>query len=358
MSYFKRARVRLLLDHPFFGILAMHLKETEDANIETCATDGKNLFINPSFAKSLTDEEKQGLLAHEILHVALSHVWDWRISFRDKSLWNVAADYVVNQIVKNAGMRLPEGGLIDEKYKDMPVEKVYEILKKEATSQKKKAPWNDIMPAKHENKELETQWKNIMAQAALAAKTQGKLPGSMERLVNEIINPKLPWQRILDLFCNDILMDDYSGYLFDRRYLQQGLYFPDLQNDGCSVVVAVDTSGSIGQDELRDFVSEVVGIMKQKSVKKIRLFAFDAKVQLDTEISFLEDLPKLPGGGGSDCRPVFRALENESIKPSVMIVFTDLILEVPKSAPSFPVIWVSKEDGKAPFGYFVKYEKN
>ena len=123
---FVRARARLILDNPFFGTLCLRLKPVERDDLDTGATDGKHLFYNPVWFEKLRPEERIGFLAHEVMHVVLMH--HTRRQERHPEKWNVAADYVINLILKNNSFILPSGGLLDEQYADMTTEHVYNIL--------------------------------------------------------------------------------------------------------------------------------------------------------------------------------------------------------------------------------------
>ena len=95
----------------------------------------------------------------------------------------------------------------------------------------------------------------------------------IERMVDDIVEPKIPWYVLLEQFVNEVIRDDYNELIHDRRFIQHGIYLPDMYSEGCSVVIAEDTSGSIGKAELQAFVSEAVGILRSRSVKSVRVIA-------------------------------------------------------------------------------------
>ena len=125
---FTRARSSLLLKQPFFGTLCLRLGAEFTEDIPTAGTNGEKLLINPTFFLKCTAEQRVGLLAHEVMHCVYMHVI--RLNERDPFLWNVAGDYVINLVVTDAGMILPEGGLLDEKYRDMSADEIYTTLQK------------------------------------------------------------------------------------------------------------------------------------------------------------------------------------------------------------------------------------
>jgi predicted metal-dependent peptidase len=392
-----KAKCKLLLKQPFFGVLALHLIERKMTSeieklvaVPTAGTDGRYLYVNPDWVNKLDIEEQKGLVAHEVLHVALGHVYPHRRGCRDPKKWNIAADYVINLLVKDAGMQLPEGGLIDEKYRDKCVEEVYNMLPDEGKSSGKgkgkmpQLPWEDLLPPSAGGKgdgkdgkgkggdgdepesgisidpqQAEKEWKEHLVRAAFAAKMRGTLPAGIERLVDGVMNPKVPWYTLLEQFVNDVLRDDYDCQRYDRRYMgmNPSFYLPELYNEGCQVAVAIDTSGSIGEKEIADFLSEAMGILRSRNVTKIRIMACDAKVTLDETLSQWDELPKnYPGGGGTDFRPVFKRLK-DSQPPAALIYLTDLYGTFPSQPPSFPVIWCTMtRDCDVPFGTKIRFD--
>jgi predicted metal-dependent peptidase len=222
---------------------------------------------------------------------------------------------------------------------------------------------------------MEEKWKTILVRATAVAKAQGKCPAGMDRLVEDMLQPKIPWQTLLARYVTEVLRDDYDWMRADRRYLggmtiigedgqvnrDQAIYMPDLMNEATEVVVAVDTSGSIGDRELHHFLSEAVAMLRCRNVKRIRLMACDAKVTLDEWIGPQDPLPKnLPGGGGTDFRPVFKRLEKDpNFKPKLLVYMTDLMGSFPDESdrPPYDVIWLSAtHDYAVPFGVHLEYD--
>jgi len=381
----------MLFRHPFFSIIALHLPEVEDEHLESAAaTDGKKVIINPKILLDPTKFPKEThdfVCMHEVLHVVGGHCWPWRVGARDKKLWNLAADYVVNlmlmelndnRMTEPAKRHLIDKKVIcyDEKFKDMSVEEVYDILSKDPKAQQMAnnmqmadllygGVGKDGVTSDRERSEIEEQWRDIITRAKQAqeqSKGRGNLPAGLKRLLDEIIDPVVPWYRILDTYLTDLVRDDYAAGIYDRRYIQQyGIYLPDIFQNGGDVVVAVDTSGSIGQDQIRAFVAEISGIVRTKGVQKVRIMSWDTQIHMDETVHPWDDLPdNYPGGGGSDCACVFDRLEEEMTAPSVLILLTDLDIGFPKEAPHYPVIFAtdqkSKTESDIPFGQFLYWD--
>jgi len=394
-DHFKDARIQLVLDHPFFAVLALHMLEREmdmmhpiikQLVMPTCGVDGRHLWVNPDFVKKLNSDERVGLLAHEVMHLALGHIWPWRRQWRDPKLWNAATDYKINQMLKAETFTLPEGGLLDSKYDELCEEEIYEKLQEDQKDGKNKKgtqpTWEDLLPglagdsdqeggkdpkegegaasgglSPKELEDLAQEWKEIVIEAAHVAKQKGQLPAGIERLVDDLVNPKVPWYALLEQFVNEIVRDDYNELIHDRRYVQYGIYLPDMYSEGCSVAVAIDTSGSIGPQEVQAFVSETLGILRSKNVRSIRLFACDAEITLDTTLNGWDEIPEeFPGGGGTDFRPVFEALEDDPQRPACLVYLTDGMGSYPDVPPYYPVLWVMPNEYEIPFGTHILFD--
>jgi predicted metal-dependent peptidase len=177
-------------------------------------------------------------------------------------------------------------------------------------------------------------------------------------LVDELINPRVPWQTFLDRWVNEELRDDYDMLRPDRRFVHCGIYLPDLYNEGCEVAVGLDTSGSIDKEELAFEVSEASGILRSRNVTRMRLLVCDADVTLDVTLNPWDRLPKdFPGGGGTSFVPVFEALQDK--RPACLIYFTDTFGDFPDEAPDFPVLWVTRQaDVTVPFGKLIQIDRD
>jgi predicted metal-dependent peptidase len=396
-----KARALLILDMPFFGNLSLKLKLEENKFIPTCATDGISLLYNPAFIDKLSIEETKGLVCHEIMHVACNH--HTRRNARDMRKWNIAADYAINQLIvgtKFSDIKLPKGGLLDEKYNGMSAEEIYSKLPVD-NNNKKNSKGNgkgngnnndndgqgggdgdsneddnneDIDPgmcgavidAKNkdgkaassaEKAHLEQEWKIAIQQAAQQAKAMGNMSAGFDRFIGEIVNPKLDWKSILRRFVQDSIKNDYSWFPPNRRFVYQNLYLPSLRSDGLGeIVIAVDTSGSVSNDEIKQFAGEITAIMEEYNYKITVIYC-------DTEVNDVEEFdneqvilhPK--GGGGTDFIPPFEWLENNNRVPTCFIYMTDLYCNSFPKEPEYPVLWVntgSDDNHHVPFGEIIK----
>lgn len=391
-----KARVQLLLDHPFFGTLATRLENVIDDKVKTTATDGQSLFWNSGYLMGLQPEEVQGVIGQAVGHSANGHTW--RRGDRDKKAWNQAADKTINGILSAAGLVLPKGELIPTPSEvNQAVECLYTApaespdgkspqaggetdpnggqgqnnpanqqkdSSKPGTGQPQPGPADkpgccEVLDAPAEEAtELEAEWKVAVAQAAESAKAEGKLPGELQRMIDEIVNPKVSWETLLRDFVQRSARNDFNWTRPNRRYAHTGILLPSLISDELpEIVVVVDTSGSIGKKQLDQFASEVSAVLGCYETT-IRLVYADARVA-HTEVITRADLPlKLSafGGGGTDFRPAFDWVTKQDLTPACLIYLTDLYGPTPTQEPDYPVLWICTTDRVAPIGETVKME--
>ena len=141
----QKSRTALLLDHPFFGALLFRLGASPSTSVATMATDGVSLFYNPEFVDTLNAAELAGVLAHEVMHPALQH--HTRRGDRNQARWNMACDYAINPMLLDAGLVLPKDVLIDNRFRGMSAERIYNLLEEDekeegSTGQSESQPGN------------------------------------------------------------------------------------------------------------------------------------------------------------------------------------------------------------------------
>jgi predicted metal-dependent peptidase len=339
-----KARAGLVLSSPFFASIALHLKLKEDQECPTAYTDSVVLGYNPEFIDKLSNAELKGVICHEVLHIAMLH--PFRKNNRDAMRWNIACDYAINPIVKDAGFTLPEGALLDDRYKGMEAEVIYNKLPKQLPTDKNMiGEVRDYKQDKSDNnsntkKQQEQNWKITLSGAASIAKAQGKLPAGLDRMIKDILQPKLPWREILSRFITENAKNDYTWTQPNKRYLYSGLYLPGLNVPTLgTIAVIIDTSGSISQRELDTFASELQSILHIYPGTEIRVIYVDTKVVATETIDIYDFKLNAKGGGGTDFKPGFEYLEREGIYPTFVIYFTDGYCWSFPDEPEYPVLW-------------------
>ena len=350
-----RARAGLVLSSPFFASIALHLKLQEDKSCPTAYTDSVVLGYNPQFIDKLSNPEIKALICHEVLHIAMLH--PFRRDNRDPFRWNVACDYAINLLVRDAGFTLPQNVLLDVNYQNLEAEIIYDKLQKQLQLPQDTVMLGDVKdykPDKNSSTQQQQQeWKVKISQAAAVAKAQGKLAAGLDRLIQEVLQPKLPWREILSRFITENAKNDYTWTKPNNRYLHANLYLPELNVPTLgTIVVIIDTSGSICQKQLGKFASELQAILAIYPGTEIKVIYVDSKVAGVEDIDAYDFQLHAKGGGGTDFRPGFKYIEEEQITPACVIYFTDGWCSSFPAQPDYPTLWVltNKANFQPPFG--------
>lgn len=365
--------------------------------VDVAATDGENLIINPVTYFKYSLGERVFIGAHEIMHNILNHIilsrpfqLSGKVPFADGTslpydhkVMNVAMDLVINDaLVKSKIGTMPNDGWHDPNLASCE-DNFVDAYRKVYVDQEKKggkgggggggsggggkkgfdqhlppgaASGKD--PGKAAQDRSQPAWDAAVAGAINAAKLQGKLPAALERLLGEVLEPKVSWQEHIRAFlARRVGNSSYNWRKPDKRFIQRDIFTPSRSGHGCGdIVVAVDTSGSIGQTELNTFFAELRGILEELRPSKVHLVWCDAKVHKVDELESVSDLAGLKpkGGGGTDFRPVFRWVDEQTMRPDALVYFTDMLGDFPKSEPEYPVVWGDIYGRvKAPFGELV-----
>lgn len=396
------ARTRLILDKPFLGALVLRLPMVE-GNPDWCETtfsDGKTFYYNRDYIDALDTEQTQFALSHEALHCALSHFH--RRGHRIKHRWSLACDFAVNPLLIKDGLKPTPDAMYLREYEGMTAEEIYPCLehddnvgerdqndddngadkstnkdaqsgsaneKKCSEQQKDSQPdsarseQTDAAGGKHgttpppmsetELESLSTQWQQRLAAAAQLAIQSGKLEGDMARMVDHLLQPKLPWRMLLARYFTATARDDYSYVRPSTRRGGPAVY-PSLRSHQVDVVVAVDSSGSISENEINEFISEIDAI-KSHIRARITLLCCDSKLNdacpwfFEQWDAFKFDVA-LRGGGGTSFRPVFDWVAAQDKAPDAVVYFTDADGVFPEIEPTYPVVWLVKGKSAVPFG--------
>ncbi|MFL5805173.1 MAG: DUF2201 family putative metallopeptidase [Roseiflexaceae bacterium] len=364
------ALLRLRMRSPFFATLALFARVKASAEIASIATDGHSVFINPKFVRSLSSAALDSALLHQVLHAALLHVP--RRGARDTRLWNIAADIVVNGLIAGTeGVALPEGALRDERREEFSVEEVYELLRDHGAPAEVELDLLDLPPglasggseresvAAGRNAALEAHWRNAHQHANIIALAvaQGRLPAQLARELRMLKPARLDWRAHLWRYMAQT-PTDFQGY--DRRFIGRGLYLDALESESVRVFVAVDTSGSVDDRQIRALVGEVQGILRAYPQVRCDLYYADAQAYGPYPLGADSAIPPPIGGGGTDFQPFFAAIEGQHSlhETAVCIYLTDGYGDFPAEPPDLPVLWVVTSGGRAleqfPFGEAVR----
>lgn len=374
----------------------------------TTATDARALYYNPAFISGLTLAQTQFVLAHEAMHCALGHFE--RRNHRQRRRWDVACDHAVNLLLTEEGMKPPPGALANPAFRGLSAEEIYPLLpidtqqqildrhlyeerpgqrtvageksgaigsSRDADAASPQSPggpaphadaWDDagnesrtpiggsalqpLSPGPLERAELKRLWQSRLVAAAQQARRAGRLAESWLRRIDALIQPHLPWRHLLARYVMGMARDDYS---FQRPSRREGdALLPRLASSELNLYVALDTSGSIRDEELAQFAAEL-DALKGQIRARVTLHACDE--QLDRRGPWIFqpwepiDVPRqLGGGGGTRFSPTFEWIAGLHARPDLLVYFTDGEGEFPPQAPGYPVIWLVKGNGKVPWG--------
>ena len=358
-------------ESPFFASLMLFAPIVESQSIDTAATDGKNILINNTFFSSLSSSEQNAVMLHEVLHLALLHVF--RMNNRNSKVWNIAADIVVNDLIDlNTSFTLPKGAIRDKSFRKKSVEYVYEQLiknKKKLKLLKLHHPdlisdRADITQTKqideNEQHEIETYWKDniqVLQKSAEINKDKGSIPGGLEAEIGTVLEPEVDWRTALWKFVAKT-PSDFDEY--DRRFFYRGLYLEGLESESINVSVCIDTSGSVSDHLLEQFMGELKGILRSYPHVKCDLFYADWSLNGPYEIDSIEGVPKVIGRGGTSFKPFFNYIKknNDHFNSNKALIYlTDGFGDFPKDA-SAPTMWIVCKDGletnQFPFGDVIR----
>ena len=352
-----KAKTNLVLEHPFVGSIALGLPYYIDQSIPTAATNGKCIKFNPDFVDRLTDEELKFLVAHECFHPMFEH--NFRRGERDPRKWNQAGDYIINKHLTDEKIgKMPDGGLLNDGIYQAgggTTDGIYNILPDNPDGDDPLDDCEDGEGTPAEKEQARNEWKVKVAQAAQAAKMMGKLSANMQRLVGEVLQPKVDWRDVLRRFIEKAKNDERSFARPNRRFVQQGMYLPTITGEVMGeVAFCVDMSGSIDEATANQFAAEVRNVFEDARPSKLHIIFFSHEVCAYDLIERDGDFEFNPrGGGGTAFSPCFKYMQDNDINPVACIFLTDLCCDDFGNQPDYPVLWVSTENGTAPFGEVV-----
>lgn len=375
-----KARTTIMRDKRFIaiaGIMMIGKWEICDKT-RTAVTNGRDVKYGSKFIEGLTDKQLMFLILHEYYHVMLMQLSMWKHLWKeDAQTANMAADFVVNLLLdKLAGSRADgfiefiDGGCLDYQYDNLDTGDVYRKLKQQGNGggggggkgeplDEHDTSGEDMPEISQEEMEiLKEQIDTVVRQAAQVA---GKLGASMDRSITDLLEVAVPWQdQLTDFVKTTAQGNDLSTWRRpNRRWMTQGVYMPTRYTEAVKrITIGVDTSGSIGTDQLRRALTEIKGACEYAHPEFVDLIYWDYDVagHETYEASNLDSLvnaTKPKGGGGTRVGSMRQYMERNNIKPECIIIFTDGYVEADWGSNNWPapVMWcISTKGIKAPFG--------
>ena len=415
----KKAHIALM-KHPetalYSGVMLMGKSEVVDSGCPTAYTDGVNKVYGRKFLEGVDSEPKvRGLILHENLHVALKQLPRGKDMFEEnRKLANIAADMVVNNIIEDIKgtvngsteriVALPDGAVYDPMFQNWSMREVYNYLKKHCKGKGKGdgkggkggGQSNDPAGAGSEDSDGDTitingktydlsdadehdldnlkdltheQIKEVNDAIDKALREGGMLAGRMgakiPRSISDLLEPKVDWRDVLRDFVSSAIKgkDEFTWRKMNKRHLANDIYLPSMENETIGeVVIAIDTSGSIGGEQITEFATELVSICDLCSPDKVRVLWWDTDVHGEQVfIGNYQDIAKLlkpMGGGGTHVSCVNKYINEQKINAECVIVFTDGYVEsdIEWNIPS-PTLWMVTENKSfaPPVGKLVKF---
>ena len=400
-----RGKIQLYTKAPFFSYLIEHMKmyaweEKDKVGCKTMAVNNKNeMFFWPEFVDGLTDDQLQGVMCHEVMHLALGHTWRGKgreIVLRGSdgsmiSLWNLAIDIVVNAIILKNGFALPSMAIIPNIDGDTvemlgktivdiankSAEEIYDELKQEVKQQLDKQKGSGAKgkgekgsgvldysgelgfdehnfdekegeegKGKAEEEGAGKDWGQIMSDAATYSKQRGVDPAGLGRDYDILGKSQINWRAILRREIAKSIPVDYTWARPNRRFMSQGIYLPATTSEEVKVLFSVDLSGSVSREECSMYMAEIIAIGDCFPAVEMRVITHDSEVHDDYHVTGstknkLKSL-ELHGGGGTDMVCVHEYIHAKGYDKgySILVHLTDGYGSFPDKAavPSYIVL--------------------
>lgn len=398
-----KALSRLVLRHPFYASIVMSGPVIAKPEVGTAATDGTSIYYAPDFFAALNTDEAAFVLAHEAEHIVRLH--SFRRGHRDPRTWNIAADHVINNDLKDAGFHIPREEIVkpymDPKYNgnDYSEEAVYRELEDEKQPEDSQgdgdgesgesgegdedgqgdqgqgdgdqqesgsgAEYGDMADdvkqpqgGQEERAEAERKATQRIHKAAHVARQAGTMPAHLKGWLDELTQPMVDWREILRKFVTAVSQDDQSWARLNRRMRHRGMRLPSVHSEQVGeLAFVIDTSGSCWH-AIPQFISEAAYVAGEIKPETMHVLWTDTQVQRhdvlddpsEADAAVLQDMVS---GGGTDLRAAFDHIEAEGIEPECVVVLTDMMTPFPDEEPGYPVLWVSvdkQHTDDAPFG--------
>lgn len=364
VSKLSKAKIAIVTQHPFFAAILLKRKLIEDKTIPTAAVDQRGqIYYNPDFIESLTVQQVTFLLAHEVGHVIGQHAA--RRGARQAKRWNIAGDAWINDMLREAKIGdFITGGVDMPGSKDETVDAIYNKLPEDqgGDGHGPGGIGDDIIErgsplTADEADKLDAETRVEIAQAAQAAKMQGKLPASIQKIVAQLIDPGTPWFEILERYMVSFKRGDITWARPNRRFEQ---YLPSHGKtpEMGEIVIQIDVSGSVSPQELNYYNGHLARIVELCAPERVHVLYTDTAVaKHDTFERGEEFALSFYCGGGTDMEAGFTYLDKQGIEPEVFVCLTDGYTDFNVgSKPAYPVVWcISSSNVTAPYGDVIHF---
>ena len=356
----RQAKSKLMLENPYFGTLVTSLELRVNKHIINSRNLGDIFEYNDEYLEVLTIAETTTLLANAAMHQALFHTE--RGKDKVASVWHLASDYAVNDLLVNNGFMLPPMANYASRFEMLYAEQIYVILLGELDLKENDDEQEEERQRQKEETEIveqdipqellaQEEYELLLEQLNIKLEKHGDLPKGIERFVDFKKEATISWRDELYRYVNTHAKSDYRLFPPSKKHLYRGIALPSIYAEELKIVVAIDTSASIDDELLKLFLAELYEIMQVFTHYVIELIECDAKIQNIQRLTPMEELnPTLKGGGGTSFIPVFDYVENMNEDFKFLIYFTDGKGEFPKYEPLIDTLWVMNTIEEVPFG--------
>ncbi|EDZ63405.1 hypothetical protein SMGD1_1746 [Sulfurimonas gotlandica GD1] len=361
-----RAKAKLLVEYPLFGTIASKLQLIKNDDIQAFKSNGTTLEYSSDFFNEITINEMEFVFANGAMHASLAH--ESRKNGRSGWLWQLSTDYAVNDMLVENGMERPYQAHYSKRFHGLYAEEIYAELKDDILRDEleyESDDVDDVQKDKNDSQDNQQESEKVQqddlvseelfeefAKAVLEAEEKrGELPRSLERFFKIEQNAKIDWRDELRVALERFHKDDYTQMPPNKKFLHLGFYLPSSVSQRFKLVVAVDSSGSVDDELLGEFLSELNFLMNTIPSYEINLIVCDDKIR-SHRVFYSGDIleASVEGGGATDFRPVFELIKNELEDTKLLLYFSDLDGTFPKNAPSYDVKWIAPKDLETPFG--------
>ena len=371
LNKISQAKARLLVNYPYFGTLASKLELVLNNDIEAFKSDGIKLEYNSEYIEKLELSEMEFIFANGAMHASLAH--EARRNDRSAWLWQMATDMAINDMLVENGLDMPYGAQYRKRFAGLYAEEIYAELKADILREDEDLEYeadnaDDIEDKKDDRRDkpqtqqqtVEELQEEILQEQLLAEEAiallekefkKGEVPSSIERFFSIDYVRKIDWREELKSALDRYFRDDYTLLPPSKKLLSYGIYLPSSISQTFRLVIAVDSSGSVNEELLNSFLSEVNFLMSLVQNYAIELLVCDDKIHSHKTFYTGDSLDvELKGGGGTDFRPVFRFVEENFDDVKLLLYFTDLEGTFPSEPPNYEVKWVTQNEKEVPLG--------
>jgi len=378
-----QAKAKLLVDYPYFGTLASKLELVVNDDIEAFKSNGVKLEYNSDYLQGLELSEMEFVFANGAMHASLAH--EQRKNNRSGWLWQMATDYAINDMLVENGLDMPDRALYRKRFKGLYAEEIYAELKEDILREDEDLEYeadkaddvnsensnessqgselngleeSNLEPNANKNIQEEILQEQLLAEEAISLLEsefkKGEAPQTIERFFTIDGGGKIDWRDELRVALDRFHKDDYTLMPPNKKFLHVGIYLPSCISQRFKLVVAVDSSGSVDEELLDEFLSELNFLMNTIASYQIDILVCDEKIHSHKTFYSGDTLEAdVKGGGATDFRPVFEFIQNELEDTKLLLYFSDLDGVFPNETPSYDVKWISPKEQEIPFGEII-----